>query len=100
MNADIIFLIDSSHLVGPNGFQAQKNFVRSLARYFSVRPGQSRAGVISYGNKANTAIGFQDYTSVSDFEGRLEKVSKSCFVLNIVVNLRHRTFHFLNFIYE
>lgn len=73
-NADIIFLIDTSYIVGPHGYQTQINFVRSLARYLNVKPGQSRAAVISYGNKATKAFGFLEYKSLPEFERLLERV--------------------------
>ncbi|KAK3745599.1 hypothetical protein QZH41_005840 [Actinostola sp. cb2023] len=67
-NADIIFLMDSSYLVGAQDYETEKNFVRSLARYLNVTPGQSRAAVVTYGGIAQRVMGFLDYKSVPDFE--------------------------------
>lgn len=73
ISADIIFLMDSSTSVGREGFDKEKNFVKSLAKYFNVSPGKSRAAVIAYSNNARTVVKFTDYQSEEDFNDRLDR---------------------------
>lgn len=64
--------MDSSTSVGQEGFDKQKSFVKSLAKYFNVSPGKSRATVIAYSNTARTVVNFTDYQSEANFNERLD----------------------------
>ena len=52
VDADVIFLVDSSHSITKEAFQKEKDFVRSVAKHFNVLAGKSRAAIISYGSSA------------------------------------------------
>lgn len=73
ITADIVFLMDSSTSVGREGFGKEKSFVKSLAKYFNVSPGKSRAAVVAYSNFARTVLKFTDYQSETDFNDKLDK---------------------------
>ena len=72
ITADIVFLMDSSTSVGLDGFNKEKDFVKSLAKYFNVSPEKSRAAVVAYSNFARTILKFTDYQSETDFNGKLD----------------------------
>ena len=72
ITADIVFLMDSSTSVGRDGFNREKGFVKSLAKYFNVSPGKSRAAVVAYSNFARTILKFTDYQSETDFNDKLD----------------------------
>lgn len=64
--------MDSSTSVGRDGFNREKGFVKSLAKYFNVSPGKSRAAVVAYSNFARTILKFTDYQSETDFNDKLD----------------------------
>ena len=64
--------MDSSTSVGRDGFNKEKEFVKSLAKYFNVSPGNSRAAVVAYSNFARTILKFTDYQSETDFNDKLD----------------------------
>lgn len=68
MIADVVFVMDSSSNVPFSDFKTEKDFVKDLARYLNVSPGNSRAAVVTYGSRAAEVIGFDIRRSVSDFE--------------------------------
>lgn len=72
ITADVVFLMDSSTSVGRDGFDKEKDFVKSLAKYFNVSPGKSRAAVVAYSNFARTILKFTDYQSETDFNNKLD----------------------------
>ncbi|XP_048579524.1 collagen alpha-3(VI) chain isoform X2 [Nematostella vectensis] len=68
LDADIIFLMDSSSGVSQNDFQLEKSFVKNVASAFDVSPGRSRAAVISYGDRPFAVAGLDSYRSVHELE--------------------------------
>ena len=64
--------MDSSTSVGRDGFSKEKEFLKSLAKYFNVSPGNSRAAVVAYSNFARTVLKFTDYQSETDFNDKLD----------------------------
>lgn len=64
--------MDSSTPVGRDGFNKEKEFVKSLAKYFNVSPGNSRAAVVAYSKFARTILKFTDYQSETDFNDKLD----------------------------
>lgn len=64
--------MDSSTSVGRDGFNKEKEFVKSLAKYFNVSPGNSRAAVVAYSNFARTILKFTNYQSETDFNDKLD----------------------------
>ena len=66
--ADVVFAMDSSSNVPFSNYKTEKDFVKDLARYLNVSPGNSRAAVVAYGSRAAEVIGFDIRRSVSDFE--------------------------------
>ena len=60
--------MDSSSNVPFDEYRKEKDFVKVLARHLNVSPGNSRAAVVTYGNRAAEVIGFDIQRSVSAFE--------------------------------
>ncbi|XP_048579525.1 collagen alpha-3(VI) chain isoform X4 [Nematostella vectensis] len=52
VSADVVFVLDSSSSVTPPQYQQMKVLVKLLARALNVNPGQSRAGLITYGRNS------------------------------------------------
>ena len=48
IDADIIFIIDSSSDVTPENYVREKSLVKDMARYLNVSAGGSRAALITY----------------------------------------------------
>lgn len=65
--------MDASTSVGRDSFDKEKDFVKSLAKYFNVSPGKSRAAVVAYSTYARTVLKFTDYQSETDFSDVLDK---------------------------
>ena len=72
ISADIVFLVDSSTPVGQGGFDREKRFVKSLAKYLNVSPQKSKAAVIAYNDTAYTVLKFTEYQTEVEFSLRLD----------------------------
>ena len=59
--------MDSSQTISPESFQAQKDFVKSVARYFEIIPTRTRSGVVNFGSDPTMSIQLNDYTDVHSF---------------------------------
>ena len=51
--ADIGFLMDSSTTISARNFRREKIVIQGLAKAFQVKPHGSRAGLVTFSNKAN-----------------------------------------------
>lgn len=71
--ADVVFVMDSSSTVPLEDYRKEKEFVKYLARYLNVSPGNSRSALITYGDTAAEVVGFDIRRSVSDFETAVDK---------------------------
>ena len=71
--ADVIFIMDSSSSVSSRDYSKEKEFVKYLATYLNVLPGNSRAALITYGNAASEVIEFDIKRLRADFESAVEK---------------------------
>ena len=71
--ADVVFVMDSSSTVPVKDYKKEKEFVKYLARYLNVSPGNSRSALITYGSRAAEVVGFDIQRSVSDFETAVDK---------------------------
>lgn len=58
VNADIIFLMDSSQTITEEAYRKEKFFVKAMAKHLNVSPGKSRAALITYGSTAFTVDTF------------------------------------------
>ncbi|CAH3124523.1 unnamed protein product [Pocillopora meandrina] len=58
---DVAFLVDSSGSLGEEGFREQKDFIKVITNALNVSPSHSKAGVITYSDRASVAIKFSDY---------------------------------------
>lgn len=72
VNADVIFLVDSSSSVPQSSYQQEKDFVKQISKYLNVNPGRFRAAYVSYGDQARTVFKFNDYRSLAEYEGLVD----------------------------
>ena len=54
-------------------YKKEKEFVKYLARYLNVSPGNSRAALITYGNSAAEVVGFDINRPFSNFEAAVDR---------------------------
>ena len=54
-------------------YKKEKEFVKYLARYLNVSPGNSRAALVTYGNRAAEVFGFDINRPFSNFEGAVDR---------------------------
>lgn len=71
--ADIIFMMDGSNEVGSATFAREKELVKTLARYFNVKPGGSRAGVLVYGSSSTEVLRLGADQSLSTFDFAVDR---------------------------
>lgn len=69
---DVAFLVDSSGSLGQEGFRKQKDFIKAVTQTLDVTPSHSKAGVITYSDRASVAIKFSDYKHHEEFTSALE----------------------------
>ena len=72
-DADIVILMDASRFVTRENFIKEKDFVKSLAKFLNVAPGNSRAALVVFGTSPYTEIRFNDYRTLRDFNGRVDQ---------------------------
>ena len=63
MNADILFIMDSSFLVSFEDYTLEKTFVKNIAKALNIASGKSRAAVITYGDRPILVTRFGDYNT-------------------------------------
>ena len=73
IDADVVFLVDSSSFVSQKNFVKEKEFVKSLVKFLNVSPEYSRASVVLFGSSPNKEIRFGDYRKLSEFNLRLDQ---------------------------
>lgn len=74
VTADIVFMIDSSGLVGDENYEKEKEFVKSLARLVNATSENVRVAVIAYGRSTILAVRFDDYNSLGEFDKKVEEI--------------------------
>lgn len=72
VTADIIFMVDSSGLVGNENYQKEKEFIKSLARLVNVTSEKSRIAVIAYSRSPILAVQFDK--SLDEFDKRVDEM--------------------------
>lgn len=73
LNADILFLIDSSASVSNEDYRKEKDFVKSIAKFLNVSPGKSRAAVVTYGERPQLVSSFTSYRTLPEFESLVDR---------------------------
>lgn len=68
MDADILFIMDSSYEVNQEEYKSEKDFIKSLIRSLNVSLDTSRAALISYGDLGSLNSRFIGLKSLSDFD--------------------------------
>lgn len=75
IDADIVFLVDSSRGVGDENLEREKDFVKNAAYSLNLAPGRSRIAVILYSSYARLPIGFGDHSTMQPFRDDVDKLS-------------------------
>ena len=65
--------MDSTSAVPLEDYKKEKEFVKYLARYLNVSPGNSRAALVTYGNRAAEVVGFDLNRPLSNFEAAVDR---------------------------
>lgn len=74
VDADIVFVVDSSRGVRDANLDKEKDFVKNIAQSLNLAPGKSRMSVILYSSYARLPIGLGDHTSIEKFKEDVEKL--------------------------
>lgn len=75
LEADVLFVIDSSYEVSQEDFKIEKNFIKSLVRSLNMSSDSSRTALISYGDRASLTSRFIDLQSLIDFDKSVDNAS-------------------------
>ena len=74
---DIGFILDSSSSVNADNFIKQKEFVKNIIKQFPVGIDQTQAGIIKYGDKAETGINFFEFFTKVDLFNAIDSLEHS-----------------------
>ena len=74
VQADLVFLMDTSSSIGRRDYNKEKQFVKDVARIFRIRDGGSRAATILYNSQPNTVIKFSHHSSYEGFARAVDKM--------------------------
>lgn len=74
---DIGFILDSSSSVNDDNFIKQKEFVKNIIKQFPVGIDQTQAGIIKYGDKAETGINFFEFFTKVDLFNAIDSLEHS-----------------------
>lgn len=74
---DIGFILDSSSSVNDDNFIKQKEFVKNIIKQFPVGMDQTQAGIIKYGDKAETGINFFEFFTKVDLFNAIDSLEHS-----------------------
>ena len=64
--------MDSSFFTGNSNFRIEKEYVKSLAKILNIRPGHSRAAVVTYGDTPRLVNKFNGYSTVKELENLID----------------------------
>ena len=75
LEADVLFLIDSSYEVSQEDLAREKDFIKSLVRSLNVSSDSSRAALISYGDRGSISSRFTGLKGLTDFDRSVDNAS-------------------------
>lgn len=75
MEADVLFVIDSSYEVSQGDYKSEKDFIKSLLRSLNMSSDSSRAALITFGDSASLVFRFTGLQSLEDFEKSVDSAS-------------------------
>lgn len=75
LEADVLFLIDSSYEVSQEDLAREKDFIKSLVRSLNISSDSSRAALISYGDRGSLSSRFIGLESLTDFDRSVDNAS-------------------------
>lgn len=55
----------------------EKDFIKSLAKFLNVRPGHSRAALVTYGSQAFRVVNFGETDTLKAFEHAVDRAGKA-----------------------
>ena len=75
LDADVLFLIDSSYEVSQEDLVREKDFIKSLVRSLNISSDSSRAALISYGDRGSISSRFIRLKNLTDFDRFVDNAS-------------------------
>lgn len=75
LEAEVLFVIDSSYEVDQGDYKRQKEFIKSLLRGLDMSTESSRAALITYGDHSSIASRFIGLQSLDDFDKSVDNAS-------------------------
>lgn len=75
LDADVLFVMDSSYEVSQVDYKTEKDFIKSLVRSLNMSMDTSRAALISYGNLGSLTSRFIGLKSLTDFDKSVDNAS-------------------------
>lgn len=75
VDADVIFIMDSSTDVSREDYMKEKDFVKRMARYLNVSPRKSRAAVLTFGSQSTVVVTFDGYGTISGLDQAVDKAA-------------------------
>ena len=75
MEADVLFVIDSSYEVSQDDYKSEKDFIKSLLRSLNMSSDSSRAALITFGDRASLVSRFTGLQKLEDFDKSIDSAS-------------------------
>lgn len=75
LEADVLFVIDSSYQVTQDDYKREKEFIKSLLLSLNMTSDSSRAALITYGDHGSLASRFTGLQSFDDFDKSVDNAS-------------------------
>lgn len=72
---DLTFVMDLSTIVGIEGYEKQKNFVRDVVVHLDVGPDSTRVAVVTFSANASIQFGFSPLKSKSDILREISNIN-------------------------
>ena len=72
--AEVIYVLDSSHFVGPENYQLLKNFTKALARALNHSPTHTKSAVIVFNSFPRRPILMGSYRDINSFSEAVDNL--------------------------
>lgn len=72
--ADVVFMLDSSNSQGPENFNTQKEFVKTLVQQVFVGPDDIQFGVMSFESEPHQQFYLNDYYNETDVLNAIDAI--------------------------
>lgn len=68
------FVMDMSSSITVKNYQKERDFVKNVADAFSISPGKTQAGVVTYNSEASLWISFGQHNNNEEFKAAVDKI--------------------------